>query len=94
MNKLDLLMEKKRKHGERLTVIEKIILAYPDPRLQLEAAAELAGLQSAASELTGLVRHARRGSLKTISVEEIAAIVDTLTMERARMKDHSSLKRS
>lgn len=46
MNALDKLKEKARQQGETLTVLERLILACPDPRLQLEGAAELYELVS------------------------------------------------
>lgn len=46
MNALDKLKEKAREHAENLTVLERLILASPDPRIQLDAAAELHELRS------------------------------------------------
>ena len=41
MNALDKLAEKKEKHAEQLTALEKLVLACGDQNLRLEAAAEL-----------------------------------------------------
>jgi len=49
MNTLDKLVEKKEKHGEQLTALEKLVLACGDPNLQLEAAAELHDLNERAT---------------------------------------------
>jgi len=40
MNVLDKLLEKQRQHAERLTPIERLILACNDPRLKMLAAAQ------------------------------------------------------
>ena len=40
MNVLDRLKDKANRHGEELTVIERLILAHPNALMQLEAAAE------------------------------------------------------
>jgi hypothetical protein len=94
MNKLDLLKEKKLKHAERLTVLEKIILACPDPRLMLEAAAELAAKDEAIQSLTDVVNTARGKNQETVKVSQIETIVDDFMLEKARVKDHSKIKHS
>ena len=49
MNALDRLVEKKEKHGEQLTDLEKLVLACGDQNLRLQAAAELHDLNERAA---------------------------------------------
>ena len=49
MNALDKLIEKKEKHGEQLTALEKLVLACGDQNLKLEAVAELHDLNERAA---------------------------------------------
>jgi len=49
MNALDKLIEKKEKHAEQLTALEKLVLACGDQNLKLEAASELHDLHERAA---------------------------------------------